>query len=74
MLEIALYSLLSLPESQVRTRHVTSLYMDILGSRFGQMFLESLLTVIRFDEGECGLKGVLEGVGHKYIGLQAISM
>jgi hypothetical protein len=38
-----------MPESQIRTRHVTSFYMDILESNFGQMFLESFMTVIRFD-------------------------
>ena len=36
------------------------------------MFLESLLTVTRFDEGSSGLKGYLKKDG--YIGLQSISI
>ena len=64
--------MLRLPQSQVKTRHVTSLYIDILQSKFGQMFLESLLTVTRFEEGASGLKGFVQGEGE--IGLQAISM
>jgi hypothetical protein len=74
ILEISLYLLLNMPESQIRTRHVTSFYMDILESNFGQMFLESFMTVIRFDETSKNLEHYLRELNSKggrvEIGLQ----
>lgn len=52
--------LLQLPESQVHTRHITSFYLEILESNFGQMFLESVFTVIRFDETNKNLEFLLK--------------
>jgi hypothetical protein len=49
LLEIALYMLLRLPESQVRSRQISAFYVELLETSFGQTFLESFFTVIRFD-------------------------
>lgn len=39
LLEIALYMLLRLPESQVKCRHISSFYQELLETSFGQTFL-----------------------------------
>lgn len=49
LLEIALYMLLRLPESQVRCRQISSFYLELLSTSFGQPFLESFFTALRFD-------------------------
>ena len=55
LLEIALYMLLRLPESQVKCRQISSFYLELLDTSFGQAFLESFFTAIRFDETEKNL-------------------
>lgn len=39
LLEIGLYMLLRLPESQVRCRQISSFYLELLGTSFGQIFI-----------------------------------
>lgn len=55
LLEIALYMLMRLPESQVKCRQISSFYQELLETSFGQTFLESFFTAIRFDETEHNL-------------------
>lgn len=61
--------LLRLPESQVRCRQVSSFYLELLATSFGQPFLESFFTALRFDEGGRNLETYAGGLGRE-CGLQ----
>jgi hypothetical protein len=73
LLEIALYMLLRLPESQVRCRQVSSFYLELLDTSFGQAFIESFFTTLRFDESGKNLEAYVGGLNGE-CGLQEVSM
>lgn len=65
--------LLRLPESQVRCRQVSSFYLELLTTSFGQTFIESFFTVLRFDETDKNLEAYAAGLTRE-CGLQEVSL
>ena len=55
-----MYWLLNLPESQIKTKQITTYYLEILQSNLGQIFFESFMTVIRYDETSNNLEAYLK--------------